>query len=233
VRAAISARGLTRRRGDRVLVDRVDLEIVRGQCVAVSGPPHAGRETLLRLVATLVSATAGELHLAGVDAIASPVAARRHVVYASAAAVAGAGLTAEEFLVFVATARGAQRGAGTVRAALDTAQVAAAAAIDRLSGAARTRLALAAAIVAAAPIVIVERPWLDGDPVGRDSAAASIDAIRRLGATLLIGVDAAEDVATLCDTAVHVDYGRAVPSSSTPVPTTGVAPPVALAAEAR
>ncbi len=230
---AVSARGLTRRKRDRVLVDRADFEVPPGHCIAVAGPQHAGRTTLLRLVATLVPATGGELHVGGVDAIATPVAARRHLVYASAAAVAGAGLTANEFLVFVASARGARHVTGTVRAALDMAQVTAAAPIDRLPSAARTRLALAAAVVARAPVVLIERPWLDGDALGRDSAAASIAALRRVGSTVLIGVDAVDDVAALCDSAMHVEGGRVLPYSSAPRPATGVAAPLALAVDGR
>jgi lipoprotein-releasing system ATP-binding protein len=72
--AALHVRGLTKEyptRGEplRVLAG-VDLELGRGESIAVMGPSGSGKSTLLNIVGTLERPTAGEVRLAGIDPFA-------------------------------------------------------------------------------------------------------------------------------------------------------------------
>ncbi len=58
---------LTLKAGDRLLVDRVNLEVAEGDVVAITGPSGAGKSTLLRLLNRLEEPTSGTVHLEGVD----------------------------------------------------------------------------------------------------------------------------------------------------------------------
>lgn len=58
--AAISLRGLTRRFGDLVAVDRVDLEIARGELFGLLGPNGAGKTTIIKMLTTMLRPTDGE-----------------------------------------------------------------------------------------------------------------------------------------------------------------------------
>ena len=54
------ASGLVKRFGERRAVDRVDVSLDEGECLAVLGPNGAGKSTLLRMLATLLRPDAGE-----------------------------------------------------------------------------------------------------------------------------------------------------------------------------
>jgi heme exporter protein A len=59
----IRARGLTRRFGEKVVLERVDLEVPQGGFLLVTGPNGSGKTTLLRLLAGLLAPTRGELEV--------------------------------------------------------------------------------------------------------------------------------------------------------------------------
>ena len=62
----IAAAGLTRKFGDRVVVDDVTFSVERGEIVALLGPNGAGKTTTLRMLAGLIAATAGTVMIDGV-----------------------------------------------------------------------------------------------------------------------------------------------------------------------
>lgn len=68
---------LARRFGQREVVKRFDLELARGQRVALRGPNGSGKTTILRCVAGTLAPTVGSVRVGGHDA--GSVAARRHV----------------------------------------------------------------------------------------------------------------------------------------------------------
>jgi ABC-type multidrug transport system ATPase subunit len=59
----IWARGLSRRFGDKRVLEGVDLDVARGDFFIVTGPNGSGKTTLLRLCAGLLAPTGGELHV--------------------------------------------------------------------------------------------------------------------------------------------------------------------------
>ncbi len=67
--SAIEARGLTKRFGDTVALDGLDLVAPAGKVTAVLGPNGAGKTTFVRSVATLLRPDSGALTVAGIDAV--------------------------------------------------------------------------------------------------------------------------------------------------------------------
>jgi ABC-2 type transport system ATP-binding protein len=62
---ALSARGITKRFGRKVVLDGVDLDVWPGEAVALVGENGAGKTTLLRICAGLLAADAGEMRVSG------------------------------------------------------------------------------------------------------------------------------------------------------------------------
>jgi len=76
---ALSAHGVTKRFKDLVAVDRVDLKVGRGECVALLGPNGAGKTTLISAVCGIVTTTAGTVTAAGHDIVRDYRAARSRI----------------------------------------------------------------------------------------------------------------------------------------------------------
>src|SRR5216110_3151272 len=61
----VETHGLTKRFGDRVAVDRVDLRVPRGSAFGYLGPNGAGKTTLIRMLLGLTRAMSGSMRLLG------------------------------------------------------------------------------------------------------------------------------------------------------------------------
>jgi ATP-binding cassette subfamily B protein len=73
VRGAIEFRHVTLRRGDRALLDRVDLRIPEGQCIGITGPTGSGKTLLVSLIVRLMDASEGSVVIGGRDVRAYPL----------------------------------------------------------------------------------------------------------------------------------------------------------------
>ncbi|MEU9161307.1 ATP-binding cassette domain-containing protein, partial [Streptomyces sp. NPDC048424] len=74
--AAVSAVGLRKSYGDKVVLDGIDLTVPEGTVFSLLGPNGAGKTTAVKILSTLVSADAGDLHVGGHDLAAAPQAVR-------------------------------------------------------------------------------------------------------------------------------------------------------------
>jgi ABC-2 type transport system ATP-binding protein len=98
---ALEIRGLIKR-FERPAVDGLDLTVKRGEFYALVGPNGAGKTTTLRMVAGLLAPDAGQVHLAGIDALKDPVAAKAVLAWVSDEPMIYDKLTPLEYLEFVA-----------------------------------------------------------------------------------------------------------------------------------
>ncbi|WP_396659301.1 ABC transporter ATP-binding protein, partial [Microbacterium sp.] len=74
---AVELRGIVKAFGDTRAVDGIDLTVPAGSFYGVVGPNGAGKTTTLSMVAGLLRPTRGTIRVAGIDAAADPVAAKR------------------------------------------------------------------------------------------------------------------------------------------------------------
>jgi len=87
---------------DRPAVDGLNLNVRAGEFYALLGPNGAGKTTTLRMIAGLLRPDAGTIRVAGVDALADPVAAKRLMAWISDEPMIYDKLTPREYLEFVA-----------------------------------------------------------------------------------------------------------------------------------
>jgi len=98
----LSVHSLRKRYGDLEAVRGIDFEVLPGEVFALIGPNGAGKTTTLRMVATILRPTSGEIRVAGIDASADPGRVREKISYLPEEAGAYKNLTAEAYLRFVA-----------------------------------------------------------------------------------------------------------------------------------
>jgi ABC-2 type transport system ATP-binding protein len=112
----LEIRGLVKR-FDRPAVDGLDLAVRAGDFYALLGPNGAGKTTTLRMVAGLLAPDAGAITIAGIDARADPIAAKRVMAWVSDEPMIYDKLTPLEYLEFVAGLWGIDARAAELRAA--------------------------------------------------------------------------------------------------------------------
>ncbi len=147
-------------RGERLVLQDVDLTVPAGGALLLVGPNGSGKSTLLRLLAGLLRPAAGRVLWNGEDALADPSAHGARLVYVGHQDAVKPGLTAAENLSFAARAGGGDVATGL--AALGLATLADLPA-RMLSAGQKRRLALARLAVSAAPLWLLDEPTLGLD----------------------------------------------------------------------
>jgi sulfonate transport system ATP-binding protein len=204
--AAASVRGLTRRFGDRVVLDDLDLDIGRGEFVAMIGRSGSGKSTLLRALAGLDRDVTGSLAVAGPVAVAFQEP--RLVPWQRVLANVALGLRAPE------PARAAA-------AALDEVGLTerAAAWPLTLSGGEAQRASLARALVRSPSLLLLDEPFSALDALTRITMHRLVLTLweRHRPAVLLVTHDVDEALA-LADRVLVLRDGRIAHSSAISVP---------------
>lgn len=178
----LEARGLTRRRGDSLILSQVDLQVEAGQIVALQGANGSGKTTLLHCLAGLLRPHAGQVLWLGESPLRRP-ACRQHVGLVAHDTYLYPELSARENLLFAARMHGVAHPLDRVNAQLEATDLThvATRAAGRLSQGMRQRLSLARALIHEPPIVILDEPFTGLDPVGRDWLERWLLELRRVG----------------------------------------------------
>ena len=212
--SAIEARGLTKRFGEVLARDDLDLTVPTGTVLGLLGPNGAGKTTAVSILTTLLRADAGSATVAGADVFADPDLVRRRIGLSGQYAAVDEVLTGRENLVMIGRLYRLGRRRAIERAAELLQRFSLSDAGDRqvkgYSGGMRRRLDLAGALVAAPPVLFLDEPTTGLDPRSRLDLW---DVIRELvadGTTLLLTTQYLEEADQLADEIVVIDHGRAI-----------------------
>ena len=195
-------------------LDGVSFEIPPGTVLGLLGPNGAGKTTAVRVLTTLLRPDSGTAHVAGIDVLADPAAARRVIGLAGQYAAVDEGLTGMENLVLVGRLNHLPRAERRTRATelleqFDLAE-AAGRTLKTYSGGMRRRLDLAAALVARPPVLFLDEPTSGLDPRSRIDLWAVIAGLVADGTTLLLTTQYLEEVDRLADRICVIDHGRVI-----------------------
>ncbi len=211
----VETSGLTKRFGERVAVDNVDLRVPPGSAFGYLGPNGAGKTTLIRMLLGLTRATAGTMRLLG-----RPVPAERAAALARVGAIVEEPrfhrhLTGRENLSVIAAARERQAH-DRIEGALERVGLAERA-DDRVSTYSlgmRQRLGVARALLADPELLILDEPTNGLDPAGIHEFRGMIRGLVAEGRTVLLSSHLLDEVEKICDAVAIVDHGRVVMQGS-------------------
>src|SRR4051812_19228550 len=211
----VETSGLTKRFGDRVAVDNVELRVPRGCAFGYLGPNGAGKTTLIRMLLGLTKASAGNMRLLGY-----PVPDDRATALARVGAIVEEPrfhkhLTGRENLTVIAAARepeahdridGALARVGLSQRADER--------VKHYSLGMRQRLGVARSLLADPELLILDEPLNGLDPAGILEFRGLIRELVDEGRTVLLSSHLLDEVEKVADYAAIVDQGRVVAQGS-------------------
>ena len=209
----IEAEHLTKDYGSVVAVQDVSFDVGQGEIVGFLGPNGAGKTTTLRMLAGFLGATSGSVRIAGFDVARQSLEARARLGYMPEAAPLYPELRVREYLTFRAALKRVPRRErkSAVERSLEQAAVkdVAETPIGQLSKGYRQRVALADALVANPPLLILDEPTAGLDP---NQIVEVRKLIRELGQshTILLSTHILPEVEAVCDRALVIARGRLV-----------------------
>src|SRR3954453_1102573 len=212
--AAVEARGLVKTYGDIEAVRGVDLRVASGEVFGFLGPNGAGKSTTVRMLTTLLTITAGEARVCGIDVTSDPDGVRRRIGVALQEAGLDPRQTGRELLVLQARLFGLSPQEASRRAQEPLALVELEDAADRLikgySGGMERRLDLASALVHQPDVLFLDEPTTGLDPASRLTVWDEVRRINARGTTVFLTTQYLEEADALCDRLAIIDGGRIV-----------------------
>ncbi|KID31438.1 ABC-type multidrug transport system, ATPase component [Prauserella sp. Am3] len=208
---AVELSGLTKRFGDHVAVDGLDLTIPAGTFYGLVGPNGAGKSTILSMIAGLLTPDAGTVHVAGLDAARD----REHVLERLGVMMEGLSLperlTGPELLEYTARLRGLDdtwpQRASDLLELLELDRTPSTLVVDYSTGM-RKKIGLAMAILHRPRVLVLDEPFEAIDPV---SARAIEDLLHQYvggGGTVLLSSHIMDVVERTCRRVALIDAGR-------------------------
>ncbi|MBI1786089.1 MAG: ABC transporter ATP-binding protein [Acidobacteria bacterium] len=209
----IRTTALTRRFGELTAVDRLTLEVARGEIFGLVGPDGAGKTTTLRLLCSLLDPSSGEAWVAGHDVAREPEAVKDRIGYMAQRFGLYGDLTVDENMEFYADLFGVSAAAraellpGLLR--MTRMEPFRARQAGRLSGGMKQKLALMCTLLHRPQVLFLDEPTNGVDPVSRRDFWAILYGLVRDGMTVLI-TTAYLDEAERCNRLGFLHRGRMI-----------------------
>jgi ABC-2 type transport system ATP-binding protein len=209
---AIEARALTKKFGDLVAVDALDLELTAGRIYGLLGPNGSGKTTLIRCLVGLAKPTSGEVRVLGVKMPDRENLA--HIGYMTQADGIYIELSVWENLRFFAALSG-QRDKAAMDEVLDVVELSSRRNTPalNLSGGMRRRLSLACALVHRPTVLFLDEPTVGIDPALRVQFWTYFRRLASEGATLVVSSHVMDE-ADRCDELLLMLHGKVLARGS-------------------
>jgi len=184
---AIETRALTKRYGDKTVVDRLDMTVREGELFALLGVNGAGKTTTIRMLSCLIRPTEGDAMLLGDSILTESAAVKQKINVSPQETAVAPNLTVRENLELMAGIYGAadrRRQADDMLERLGLTEVASSRA-KILSGGWQRRLSIAMALISEPKILFLDEPTLGLDVLARRELWQVIRALKQRSTVIL------------------------------------------------
>jgi ABC-2 type transport system ATP-binding protein len=212
--AVIETQGLTKRYGQVVAVDDLNLRLSAGEVFGMLGPNGSGKTTTILMLLGLTEPTSGTARVLGEDPARNPLAVKRRVGYLPDSVGFYDELTARENLGYTASLNGMSAKEADARIDEVLTRMGLRDVADRLAGAysrgMRQRLGLADVLLKRPQVAILDEPTVGLDPEAAHEFLALIRALKADGITVLLSSHLLHQVQAVCDRVGLFNKGKMV-----------------------
>ncbi len=206
---AIDVTGVTKRFGDKTVVNSIALQVKRGEIYGFLGPNGSGKTTFIRMLCGLLTPDAGSGTCLGYDVRTQQAEIKRHVGYMTQKFSYYEDLSIRENLDFIARLYDVPDRAAAVQKSLDQLGLANRShqLAGELSGGWKQRLALAACLIHSPQLLLLDEPTAGVDPKARREFWDEIHRLAAGGLTVLITTHYMDE-AERCHRLAYLAYGN-------------------------
>ena len=206
---AIRTQGLTKRFGDVIALDRLNLEITKGEVVGYLGPNGTGKTTTIRLLLGLSHPTEGRAEIFGLDCQRQPVQTHRRLAFVAGDASLWPSLTGAETLALLGRVHGrvdaTYRDELIERFDLDPTKK-----VRAYSKGNHQKVILIAALMTRPELLVLDEPTSGLDPLMEQAFRHCVREARDRGQTVFLSSHMMSEVEALCDRVGILHGGRLV-----------------------
>ena len=214
----IEVKHLTKRYGGHTAVSDLSFEIDKGVIYGFLGPNGAGKSTTMNIITGCLGATEGEVLVDGHSVSEEPMEAKKRIGYLPELPPLYTDMTPEEYLRFVAEAKGVSRKeqAEQIAAIMEKTGIVQVShrLIRNLSKGYKQRVGIAQALLGKPEVIILDEPTVGLDPA---QIIEIRDLIRELGKehTIVLSSHILSEVQAVCDSIMIISGGKLVASDTT------------------
>lgn len=207
----ISVRDVTKKYRSRIALDRVSIEVRRGEVFGLIGPNGAGKSTFISMLATINKPDSGDILVDGESIVKTPGRIRERIGYVPQEIALYPMLSAYDNLDLWAGVYGlkGQQKKQRIRAVLDYLRLG-----DRsrdrvatFSGGMKRRLNIAASLLHKPEILIMDEPTAGVDILSRTTISEMIRSLKNRGCTIIIASHCIDELESLCDRVAILNKG--------------------------
>jgi lipooligosaccharide transport system ATP-binding protein len=216
--SVLVARGVSKRYGDHLVVDNLNLELAAGGCFGLLGPNGAGKTTTLRMVYGATPVSAGEIRVFDIDVARDPRAVKARIGVTLQDNVLIEALSPIENLRIFGRYHLLEEPELSKRVdeLVDFLELGSHAHLPvvALSGGYQRRVAIAMSLMNRPELLILDEPTTGLDPAVRLTLWSRIRALRQGGATILLTTHYMDEAERLCDDVAIMDAGHVIARGS-------------------
>ncbi|MEY4618237.1 MAG: hypothetical protein RL101_423 [Actinomycetota bacterium] len=214
----IIAKDLTKKYGDFVAVDGINFQVKRGEAFGLLGPNGAGKSTTMRMIASTLQRSGGDLEILDLDPNKKGPEIRAHLGVVPQADNHDPELKVWENLYIYGRYFGLGRKflKTKIEELLDFAQLQEKrdVKVEELSGGMKRRLTIARGLVNEPEILMLDEPTTGLDPQARHILWDRLFRLKEQGVTLVITTHYMDEAEQLCDRLIVMDKGKIMAEGS-------------------